>query len=190
MSGRSCAPATGSRSPPPGSATRSSPARSGEVPCDPPGRSRALPLTGGGEPADLPRADRPRPPGRTRAAANARRGLPRRSARRRQEPRDRDGRNRAQSVRPGPRPARDHSGDLAEHPGRAGDIVVYAGGRLVRTRVEHDLVDEFRLVVLPVVLGAGERLFGALGDTKPPWSTCVPSATASPLTYRPVRDVA
>jgi dihydrofolate reductase len=41
-----------------------------------------------------------------------------------------------------------------------GDIVVYASFQLVRTLLEHDLVDELRLIVYPFVLGAGERLFG------------------------------
>ena len=41
-----------------------------------------------------------------------------------------------------------------------GDIVVYASYQLGRTLIEHDLVDELRLTVFPVVLGAGERLFG------------------------------
>ena len=50
----------------------------------------------------------------------------------------------------------------------AGDIVVYASYQLVRTLLDHDLVDEVRLTVFPVVLGAGERLFAETAcDTRP-----------------------
>jgi dihydrofolate reductase len=48
-----------------------------------------------------------------------------------------------------------------------GDIVVYASYQLGRTLIEHDLVDELRLFVFPVVLGAGERLFGETSAKKP-----------------------
>ena len=41
-----------------------------------------------------------------------------------------------------------------------GDIVITASYRIARTLMEHDLVDELRLKVFPVVLGAGDRLFG------------------------------
>ena len=47
-----------------------------------------------------------------------------------------------------------------------GDIVVYASYRLGRTLLEHDLVDELRLFVFPVVVGAGERLFGETSGEK------------------------
>jgi dihydrofolate reductase len=48
-----------------------------------------------------------------------------------------------------------------------GDIVVYASAQLAHTLIEHDLVDELRLIIYPVVLGAGERLFGKSSDSKP-----------------------
>jgi dihydrofolate reductase len=48
-----------------------------------------------------------------------------------------------------------------------GDIVVHGSARLVQTLLEHDLVDELRLMVFPVVLGAGKRVFGETSDKKP-----------------------
>jgi dihydrofolate reductase len=48
-----------------------------------------------------------------------------------------------------------------------GEIVVPASYQLGRTLIEHDLVDELRLAVFPVVVGAGERLFGETTGTKP-----------------------
>jgi dihydrofolate reductase len=47
-----------------------------------------------------------------------------------------------------------------------GEIVVYASRQLVQTLLEHDLVDELRLIVFPVVLGVGDRLFGKMSDKK------------------------
>jgi dihydrofolate reductase len=71
-----------------------------------------------------------------------------------------------------------------------GDIVVYASGRLVHTLMEHDLVDELRLMTFPFVVGAGERLFGETSDQKP--MRLVDTRTVGDglvlLTYQPVRD--
>ncbi|HEX4214095.1 MAG TPA: dihydrofolate reductase family protein [Candidatus Dormibacteraeota bacterium] len=49
----------------------------------------------------------------------------------------------------------------------SGEIVVYASGRLVPTLIEHDLVDELRLMTYPLVVGAGRRLFGETSSMKP-----------------------
>lgn len=48
-----------------------------------------------------------------------------------------------------------------------GDIVVYGSYQLGHALMKHDLVDELRIVVFPVVLGTGERLFGETGGAKP-----------------------
>ena len=71
-----------------------------------------------------------------------------------------------------------------------GDIVIYASYQLGRTLMEHDLVDELRLFVYPVVLGDGERLFGETSDKKP--LRLVGARTVGDglvfLTYQFVRD--
>jgi len=71
-----------------------------------------------------------------------------------------------------------------------GEIVVPASHRLLHTLLEHDLVDELRLMIMPVVLGAGERLFGETTDTKP--LRLVDTQTIDNgvafLTYEAVRD--
>jgi len=63
------------------------------------------------------------------------------------------------------------TGDVAEAVGKLkqeqdGDIVVHGSPRLVQALVEHDLVDEYRLMVYPVILGSGKRLFGETTDKK------------------------
>jgi dihydrofolate reductase len=63
-------------------------------------------------------------------------------------------------------------GDVAEAVGRlreeqSGDVVVHGSAQLVQTLLEHDLVDELRLMVFPVVLGSGKRLFGEAGGKHP-----------------------
>jgi dihydrofolate reductase len=55
-------------------------------------------------------------------------------------------------------------GDLAEEVGRLkaeqkGDLLVYGSADLVNGLLEHDLVDEFRLLLFPVILGSGKHLF-------------------------------
>jgi len=86
-------------------------------------------------------------------------------------------------------------GDLVDEVARLrqeqdGDIVVHGSARLVQTLVEHDLVDEFRLMVFPVVLGSGRRLFGETSDKKPLRlvdSKVVGDGVAI-LIYEPARD--
>ena len=63
------------------------------------------------------------------------------------------------------------SGDLEEEVARlreeqSGDIVVHGSAQLVQALIEKDLVDELRLMVYPVVLGTGKRLFGDTSDKK------------------------
>ena len=56
-------------------------------------------------------------------------------------------------------------GKLKERPGD--DLVVHGSVTLVRTLIENDLVDEYRLMVFPVVLGKGKQLFGETAAKKP-----------------------
>jgi len=64
------------------------------------------------------------------------------------------------------------SGDLSEEIGKLkeqfdGDILVAGSAQLVQGLIANDLVDELHLMVFPVVLGAGKRLFGDAPGTKP-----------------------
>ncbi len=77
---------------------------------------------------------------------------------------------------------------LKQQPG--GDILVAGSGTLLQTLMDHDLVDEYRFLVYPLVVGVGERLFSEqskvtlrLIETKP-FSTGVVA-----LTYVPARPV-
>jgi dihydrofolate reductase len=62
-------------------------------------------------------------------------------------------------------------GDVVEEVSRLrqslrGDIVIHGSPQLVQTLLEHDLVDELRMTVFPVVLGTGKRLFGDSNNKK------------------------
>jgi dihydrofolate reductase len=52
----------------------------------------------------------------------------------------------------------DEVSKLKQQPGR--DILIFGSGKLVHTLMHHEVVDEYRLVVYPVLLGNGKRLFG------------------------------
>ncbi len=70
-----------------------------------------------------------------------------------------------------------------------GDILVYGSGPLVQTLMEHDLVDELRLMTHPFVLGTGERLFRETSEAKPMRlvDVRVIGDSIALLTYQPMR---
>ena len=76
---------------------------------------------------------------------------------------------------------------LKQQPGE--EILVNGSAQLLRTLVDHDLVDEYRLMVFPTVLGSGKRLFGETGSAAS--LRLVDTKTVGPdgiviLTYHPV----
>ncbi len=87
------------------------------------------------------------------------------------------------------------TGDLAEELTRlkqeAGqDILIFGSGQLVHTLHERDLIDEYRLMVFPVVLGSGKRLFPEGSEKKTlklVESKTLPSGVVV-LTYQPVKE--
>ncbi len=87
-------------------------------------------------------------------------------------------------------------GDVAEEVSKlkrqpGGDIMVNGSRQLIRALMEHDLVDEYRLMVFPIVLGAGERLFDEGSERTT--LRLVATQPVGPdgvvvLTYEPVRN--
>ncbi|GAC1325739.1 MAG: dihydrofolate reductase family protein [Chloroflexota bacterium] len=82
-------------------------------------------------------------------------------------------------------------GDLLDHVSRlkqqsGGDILIAGSGRLVQSLMPHDLIDEYRFLVYPIVLGSGKRLFagGLTAKLRLTESKTFKSGVLS-LTYQP-----
>ena len=71
----------------------------------------------------------------------------------------------------------------------SGDVLVHGSAKLVQGLIEHDLVDELRLMVFPVVLGSGKRLYSESGKTAKLELTSSKALASGILllTYRPAR---
>jgi dihydrofolate reductase len=84
----------------------------------------------------------------------------------------------------------DVAGQVAELKQQAGkDIVVMGSSELAQTLMRHELVDQYRLMVHPVVLGTGKRLFreGAPVRTLALIEATIAASGLATLTYEPVR---
>jgi dihydrofolate reductase len=68
------------------------------------------------------------------------------------------------------------------------NLVVHGSGKLIQTLIQHDLIDEYRLLIYPLVVGKGQRLFEAENkvNLKLVESKITSSGTAA-LVYEPVR---
>jgi dihydrofolate reductase len=75
--------------------------------------------------------------------------------------------------------------ELRDRPGR--ELVVVGSSQLAQSLADHDLVDEYRLLVHPIVVGTGKKLFGDRADTTPMELVEVTTGTDGLVlvTYRP-----
>jgi dihydrofolate reductase len=72
-----------------------------------------------------------------------------------------------------------------------GDILIAGSGRLVRSLMEHELIDEYRLMVYPIVIGAGKRLFTESSRAHPlELIDATKAGETTIMTYRPLRTQA
>ena len=73
---------------------------------------------------------------------------------------------------------------LKQQPGQ--DLLIYGSGALVQTLIQHNLIDEYRLLVYPIVLGSGKRLFkDGITTTLKLVETTPFSSGVVALTYQP-----
>ena len=82
-------------------------------------------------------------------------------------------------------PLTDAVATLRQQPGQ--DVLIFGSGQLVHTLMRHDLIDEYRLMVHPIVMGSGKRLFREGSERKVLQlvSTKAFSSGVVVLTYQP-----
>ena len=68
------------------------------------------------------------------------------------------------------------------------NMLIYGSGELVRSLMQHDLIDELHLMIFPIILGKGLQLFGGSQATLKLLDTKITSAGVSILTYQPVQQ--